>query len=640
MATLSLLFKDLREHGLAALALLFGSFVTVLVALLQNENSAYSLSPFEVVRFILLTLFPLLAVILGNRLLVREYLSGTRLFVEALPVGLMLPLVLKYLVGLSYLLFLTVVIVGSSALVAGVADDVTPFYAGLMFGKSAALVLLYWSISFCFSLCGFLRVAMYMTLSATVLMLINTSGIDASRVPPIDLLDRDLFVYERDIVPWRAIIGTVVIAAFFTAAGFLIARLGEGSVAARLAKPMSRRDYVVLGVLVMGGIGVWSALQQRLERESFEFTSSTVIRLEEARISVSYLSSEYEDSGRAVALRLENTLLGMQAALGLPVLAPVRVSLFPDKDKHDIEYATIDGAFFGGNWLDHDSYDDMIMDSVILHGLLSSITGGRAVFEPYHWVLDGFTRWWVEQGLRPIDPLHREELLARAMYALSREAQVVNLITHWQLTAERFAYPTAEALAWSAMAFLEETKGADVVIALAREFLTKRIPVSSLASFKDRRVSTAERFESVTGLMWTEFVEQWQQWLIVEANTPGVIQRLSYIPPFRGRVVSTNDAGAHSLDGRYELIPTVDAGVWDGVEFFGECAMKHSLLAPFDDEFDVVKDDADIQDCALDTEHRLYSYYAPGDRVFIALDFISADFHQPIRLHAERVTIP
>ena len=95
MATISLLAKDLREHGLAALALLFGALLIILVALLQNQTAAYSMSPFEVVRFTLLTLFPLVAIMLGNRLFVREYMSGTRLFVEALPVGLLRPLILK-----------------------------------------------------------------------------------------------------------------------------------------------------------------------------------------------------------------------------------------------------------------------------------------------------------------------------------------------------------------------------------------------------------------------------------------------------------------------------------------------------------------------------------------------------------------
>jgi len=467
-------------------------------------------------------------------------------------------------------------------------------------------------------------------------MLVNTPGIDTSRFPPMALLDRDLFVYERDLVPWRAIVGTAIIAAIFTIAGFLIARLGEGSVAARLAKPMSRRDYVVLGVLVMAGVGVWTALQQRLDRESFEFTSNTVVRIEDPRISVSYLLPEHEASGRAVAARLEETLVGMQAALGLPRLAPVRVSLFPTKEKHDIEYATIDGAFFGGNWLEHDRYDDMIMDSVILHGLLSSTTGGRAVFEPYHWILDGFTRWWVEQGQGPIDPSHREELLARAMFAIERDASVTDLVSRWQLTADRFAYPTAEALAWSAMAYLEEIQGAPVVHALARQFLIKPVPATSIGSYQDRQSKTAERFESVTGLLWDEFTMQWKQWLIAEAGNAGVIQRLSSIPPFNGRITASSEGGVHSLDGDYELI----AGTAGNTGELGSCIMKHSYLGPFDDEFDVTIDDADEQNCSLDTRHRLYSYYAPGDRVFVALDFHGEDFHQPLRLHSERLTIP
>ena len=150
----SLLGKDIREHRLAALCLGGGALVMVLLLLAWNSDAPYSMSPFEIVRFALVSFLPLIALIVGNRLVVREYLSGTRLFVEALPVGSTVPLLIKYLLGWVYLAALAVIMVLLAAQKAGIADDVTPDYVWLIIGKTLVMTTLYWSVVFCFSLCA------------------------------------------------------------------------------------------------------------------------------------------------------------------------------------------------------------------------------------------------------------------------------------------------------------------------------------------------------------------------------------------------------------------------------------------------------------------------------------------------------
>lgn len=642
MVSYALIAKDLREHRLTALFLAGGCLIVVLILLEQNAYSAYSMSTFEIVRFSLLTFLPLIALIVGNRLIVNEYLNGTWLFVEALPVGSFVPMLLKYVLGFVYIAMLATVMVLLAGKRAGIADDVTTDYMLLILVKTWIMVSLYWSVVFCFSLCGYLRVALYLLAAALVTLLIYYPGLDSTAFPPIALMDSQLFVYERDVVPLQDMAWTLVLSAVFTLAGFLLIRLGEGSVVERLAKPMTRRDYVALGVLAASGFALASALMEKNEREPINFSNTHVVNLEDPYVSVLYLSEEYKESATNRASTISDLLSRLQATLALSNLPTVRLALSPGREKHDIDYSTTDGVFVTANWLEHDSYDDAILDTVILHGMLSAQTNGRGVFEPFHWVLDGFTRWWVEQGNGAVDNSHRDELVARALLTLEREPEAFRLITRWQLTADHFSYPAAEALAWAAMSYLEQSQGRDVVVRLATEFLTKPSGSSLLASMRDTSSDVHLRVESIIGMSMEQFHDGWQQWLRNQQQREGVQQLIAEVPALVGTITSTTSAaGVRALEASYEVDEQL-AGRANRFDLLsGECVLKHERIGPFDAEFDVLDDDERRAFCQSDVvAHRISSRYTSGDRVFVALDFEGEQFHQPVRLHAQRVYIP
>ena len=641
MVVSSLLGKDFREHRLAAVCLGGGALVMVLLLLAWNSDAPYSMSPFEIVRFALLSFLPLIALIVGNRLVVREYLSGTRLFVEALPVGSTVPLLLKYLLGWFYLAALAVIMVLLAAQQAGIADDVTPDYVWLIIGKTLVMTTLYWSVVFCFSLCGHLRIALYLLSAALVALIAWYPGIDSERFAPFALMDDQLFVFERDLIPWSDIGGTAVLALAFTLVGFLLTRVGEGSVVERLAKPMTRRDYVALGVLAASGLTLWSTLLEQNQRDPIEFSSEFVVRMTDPAVSVLYLEEDYEASATAMAQRLSALLTRLQASLGLVQLPDVKLVLSPERDPHDIDYATADGVFITANWLQHDSFDDAILDSVILHGVLSAQTGGRAMFEPYHWVLDGFTRWWVEQGNGPLDPEHQAELIARALWVLDAEPETARLVDRWQLTADRFSYPSAESLAWAAMSYLEERVGRDKVLALANEFLVRPVAGNVAGSLQDRRINVHERLERVLEMPLDSFRSDWQNWLFKQRNDEPVRGYLAGIPALKGRLVMRRTpAGVQELEAWYVPRDTALNLQTDSSVLPGKCIMKHDYIGPFDTEIEVTDDYDDTVKCQTDSAaHLLNSVYSQGDRVYFALDYDGPGFHQPLRLHAERLTI-
>ena len=642
MAFYALLAKDLREHRLAALFLAGGCLVVVLILLEQNSIAAYSMSTFEIVRFSLVTFLPLIALIVGNRLIVNEYLNGTWLFVEALPIGSFIPMLLKYVLGFVYIATIATVMVLLAGKRAGIADDVTPDYLLLILIKTWVMVSLYWSVVFCFSLCGYLRVALYLVTAALIALLMYYPGLDSSAFPPIALMDGQLFVYERDVVPMQDMAWTLVLSAVFTAAGFLLTRLGEGSVIERLAKPMTRRDYVTLGVLAASGLALASALIEQNQRDPINFSNTHVVNLEDPDVSILYLSEEYKESATKRAATISDLLSSLQATLALPHLPTVRLALSPARDKHDIDYSTVDGVFITANWLEHDSYDDAILDTVILHGLLSAQTNGRGVFEPYHWVLDGFTRWWVEQGDGDLVASHRDELVARALLTLEREPQAFKLMARWQLTADKFSYPSAEALAWAAVSYLEQSQGREVVIQLASEFLTEPQGNSALASLRDSASDARPRVESIIGMSMEQFHEGWQTWLFEQQQSDGVQKLLSAVPALSGTINSTTSPeGVRALQASYAVDEQLSGRAERMDLLVGECVMKHERIGPFDTEFDVLDDDESRVFCQADAvAHSISSRYTSGDRVFVALDFEGEQFHQPVRLHAQRVYIP
>lgn len=642
MAAYALIAKDVREHRTAALFLGAGCLVVVLLLLAQNSVAAYSMSAFEIVRFALLGFLPLIALIVGNRLIVNEYLSGTRLFVEALPVGIVVPLMLKYLLGFAYIVLIATAMVLLAAQQAGIADDVNLHYVLLILSKTWVMVTLYWSVVFCFSLCGYLRIALYLVTAALIGILAYYPGLDSSAFAPMALMDDQLFVYERDIIPWAEMGLTLLLSLVFSVAGFVLTRLGEGSVMERLAKPMTRRDYVALGVLAAAGIALASTLLENNQRDPISFSNNNVIRLNDPNVSILYLDPQYEPSAREYADRISQSLTQLQATLGLQRVPTVRLALSPGREKHDIDYATHDGVFISANWLEHDSYDNAILDSVIMHGVLSAQTNGRSVFEPYHWVLDGFTRWWIEQGARALIPEHRDELVARALLTLERDPEGWQLVGRWQLIADRFSYPSAEALAWAAFTYLEQTQGREAVIKLAGEFLTSPVGSTAIASIRDESRRAIERVEAVVGMSLHEFHAGWQEWLENLEKEPGVQRLMNSVPAIRGVVSSDTDpSGVRSLNGSYQIATEYSGQVDDLSLLEGRCVMKHDYIGPFDTEFDVPDEYEDVSDCIVDgVAHRVSSTYTSGDRVFVALDYEGGLFHQPIRQHAQRVYIP
>jgi len=635
MVWISLLFKDVREHALAMLALAVGFVVVVLVAIMQQRLGEFSMSGFEVVRFSLITIVPLIAFIVGNRLIAREYVGGTRHFVEALPTRDFAPLLVKYVFGLVYLCMLCALVVLLAALSASSAEDIDQQYIQLLLIKTIAIGSLIWSIVFFVSFTGRIRLIVYVAMGLFVMYFMNQPSFDASRFAPLELIDRQLFVFEREIFPWQDLLETMLIALGFVLAGFALALINEGSIAEQLGRPVSGRDLAVFGLLGLGCMVVFVTLQKRWETEEYKLTGLHVLRSEEPKLAVSYIDEKHRDQAETIVALLSTTLAGFKADIGLDRLPQVQITLNTEFEQTEVTAELIDGVLLSANFVDYDEFEYSQLTTFALHHVLLSLTNQRWDFETRHWLLDGFSRWWTEGAAQATSSANNNELFAHALIALRRLDEFDNPLQHWQTITDQFGIEATDALSYSALLFIAQTKDVETVVQLAADYINEDVGSSSIESLQHLFNSDTERFESITGLQWQEFNEQWRDWLSDFESVPEVAKLVASVPRINGEITAAvDDSGVHRLEGRYTQMDGYISGVG------GECVLRHQITSPFDTETWIQNRKRDRAECVTDVvAHSVESEYAPGDRVFGVLEFESEQFHRPIPLWVGRIHV-
>ena len=634
MAWLSLLFKDLREHTVALTFLMVGFVLVVSVVLQQNRSGTFSLSGLQVVRFALITVIPLITFIVGNRLIAREYIGGTRQFIEALPIMPAAQLIQKYLFGLFFLLMLGVLLVWIAVVSSSAAELIDERYMLLVLTKTLAVIVLYWSIVFCFSFTGPIRLVLYIGLALSVMFLINLPTFDASRLGPIGVMDPQLFVFERTEFPVQDLIETFLIALAFTLVGFLLALVNEGSLVERLSKPISMRDFAAVALLGIASFGVYSTVKEKWDVPSYEFSSERVLRSETTPVSVMYLSDDYRDAGEAVLQSLQTTMGQFQTDLGLARLPTVRVSLDTNRERTDIDPRLISGVLINANYVDFDSFELANMGFMAMHHTLLNMNNNRLDYETRHWVLDGLARWWAEGAANSPSSPHNPELLALAVFAKDRLPDSAHPLLAWQTITDTLGFELADALSYSAILYLQERLGKEAVFALATDYLSESVASNSLESLRHMFHSDVARFKSVTGLPLDEFLADWLVWLDGLEQEESINAMLIQIPRLQADVESVTSNGIPRLQVQYRALDNyvqVDSGV---------CVLRHQYHSAYDEETMMLEKERDRQPCEIGTiAHDIYAGYAPGDRAYVVVEFETESFHRPVPLWIGRINI-
>lgn len=627
--------KDVREHGLSFFVLGLGFFLVLLVVFEQQRSGAFSMSGFEVVRFSLITVIPLVSFIVGNRLIVREYVGGTRRFVESLPINRFTPLLVKYFIGLVFIVALALLMVWFAAATASAAENITPRYLQLLLMKTGVIALLYWSVVFFVSFTGRIRLVIYVVMGLTLMYFVNMPNFDETRFAPLAIMERTLFVFERDVLPVQDLIETAVLALLFVIAGFSLALFNEGSIAEQLGKPISKRDMAAFALLGMGCLTVYTTLQKKWETETYALSGEYVLRSEVPVLAVSYIDDTYKAQAQQVLDSLQPTVETFKTDIGLDRLPQVQIALNTELETGEIEPELIDGVLVSANFTDYDSYEIAQLNSVAMHHLLLSLTNRRWDYESRHWILDGLSRWWIEGADNAPKSSNNNELLARALVAKRRFYLQKNPLLEWQTTSDLHGFEGGDALSYSALLYLQEIKGTETILRLAAEYINEDVGSSSIESVQRLIESDENRFEQITGVGIQTFTDDWISWLDQYKSDNEVAVRLNSVPKITGKVVSVIDeSGVVKLEAQYRAMQDYD-GLGDGL-----CVLRYQLTSAFDMETSIYERNRDKQPCVVEgIAHSVESPFAPGDRVYAVVEFETDGFHRPLIMWSGRLHV-
>jgi len=465
----ALLCKEWREHRWVLLA------VVLLLALAQAValNGAGTMgSPMVAYQKVVVLMAPLISLVFANRLVVREYMGRTQLFLETLPVSRSQVLAVKWLLGMAVLLLAMAACLGATLLVARGQVLLTPHYVALVAIRSASFVFLCYALAFMVGLTGRYRVVVWPLLLLCLVAADTTGQLPVAKWAPLYLVQESM-VYERGGLPLQAVSITCAIAAALVAATFALALSAEGSLVVALSRRMRPRELSAVTIGFMTVLMAISVLEARKPKPPFELAHA-VRSTDGPPVAVGFAGSP--GVARALANALSSDLARMQAFLALR--DPPALTALPDDalDGDAFQRAALpnaDGVVVRAAFTSS-AFDDEGFRAYALASWMGWHSRGRAAEEDRRWLLDGAAQWLVARDL----PQQQEKLALRAAFAArllqDRPASARRLLHEWLSVREQLGPCLADALAWRMVAALAQDMGQPRFQALARSVLGGR----------------------------------------------------------------------------------------------------------------------------------------------------------------------
>ncbi len=473
----ALFYKEWREHRWVLLALLVLLALAQTVALLGADKMG---SPMIAYQQVVALMAPLTALVLANRLVVREYIGRTQLFLETLPVSRSQVLAGKWLLGIAVLLLAMAACLGATLFFARGQVLLTPHYVGLVAIRSASFVFFCHALVFLVGLTGRYRYIVWALLLLCTIMADKTGQAAAANWPPFYLVQQSM-VYEKLALPLREVLITCAIAAALVAATFVSALSAEGSLVVALSRRMRPREKsaVTIGFLALAMAG--TVIEARKPKPPFELARA-VRSAGGPPVAVGMAGPG--DAAQALADALSSDLARMQAFLALP--KPPALTALPDDalDGDAFQRAALpnaDGVVVRAAFT-NSAFDREGFRAYALASWLQWHSRGKAAEEDRRWLLDGAAQWLVARDL----PQQQEKLALRAAFGArllqARPGGARRAVHEWLGVREELGPCLADALAWRMVAWLAQDMGQARFQALARSVLGERPPDDARAS--------------------------------------------------------------------------------------------------------------------------------------------------------------
>ena len=464
---MALIRKEWREHWRFILVLhLIGSVIFGLVWVTAHN----AVSQFQAWRSQVVMFGTLAALVLPNRLVMREYGLGTQLFLEVLPVSRGTVLLTKWLFGWCALMLFFVPAFGI-ALVA-VRDQVylRADLVGLVALRSIVYLLFVYAGAFAIALTLRFRFVVWGLLFLLAATLGERVQLPTAEWPPF-LVAGEAMALLGAPPPWHEIIVTAVLALGLMGVCLTLAVSARGALAVVLARRMSSRARTLVAVAFGVVAGLLTLVEKRVPPPPFRLEQA-VSSQGEPVVKVGWMGEVGGMPPARLAAQISSDLAAMRAWLGLRELAPV--SLVPDawREAHEISFGkarpnqVLVRAALGAPELALPQLREMVRIAEILDQSPAYIWR-----EDRTWLLRGFSAWWEADRTEGYAALlqRRADLAARLLraYGLDDEAALRRADTTDELLGECLG----SAWAWRAVQTLHDRLGPDRYRTLMRAAL-------------------------------------------------------------------------------------------------------------------------------------------------------------------------
>lgn len=628
--------KDLLQNKMSLIFLTAFMFIIYGLQMLGTLVSPRTMGFLTSESSFLLVFIPLSAIVLGNRLVVKEYHSRTQLFIESLPISRIEMVLVKYFTGLVFLLLFTVITVLIASGLSYRSDPVSGIFLLILLSRSAMFCYFVWSFLFAMGFMGRLRIPIYLLLIFTLTIIKLTSEIEITQSGPLALIMYD-FPLERYNFPVKNLLQTFSLGSVWLVLALLISLINEGSIAESLAKPMSQREKAVIGVIIVGFLLSATLLESKRVKDPYKFNSDAVIISEIEPIEILYIHDELKPDAEVLNKFLENKISDLHNTFGLKKIPPVRVAFRDSLDRDKFETAKLssnDGVLVRANFKDPDTWCINDFTSYLIKEILDHFTHNRTRFAPKQWLHDGFSCWWAHGGFSMESEFHKT-LLLRSMFAIKEQTLNPQIIKEWPIFQERFGGPVAEAVAYSGLAYLQISKGKDTVINLVKSVYGREIPNDSRETIYEFFHPMSVIFEEQTGENWEDFISGWADWINKTASLNEFETKLAVIPEVKGKIdIIKKEGNIREIIYEFNFSHIPDSGY--------VCSLLHKKLSPFDSVISpetLLREEIKyLKDSELKQRH-LTGKYNSGERVFLALEYDSDTLGIPVRILSLRINI-
>jgi len=610
-ALAALAWKDAVQH--AWLVPAFGLVLPLgwLLFLLSALGQPATVTLLEAHLWATRILLPLVALILGNRLVVAEYHGRTQQFLEALPIHRAQLVLVKWALGGAVVLTAAALSLGAGALAASFREPIDPGFLGRIGARTALFSLAAWSFFFVMGFLGRVRFAGYLAIAAGLGLLARTTDLELLRFGPFAMVAGDL-VLERDLWPWEAMAQTAVAAAVLLGTALVLSGVRDGGLAETLAKPMAQREKAAIGIAIVALLIAWAKLAPPDARAPYDFPEEDVARSARVPLEVYYGRPELRADAEAVLARLEEELPQLGRALGWSEIPAVHVMISERLDTGGTEPVAVgddDGLALRANFVRGPGWDEDAFVGEVVGRVLDEHTDGRSYWEPYGWLRDGIAEWWpTRDGELP------RGVVLRALFATRARGVDGDRLRRWDLFREREGFAPTEALAATGVAALVEAGGRDSVLSLARDVFGPVPPDDSRPVIGAWWRPMPARERAHLGMDRGALCRRWNDWLA---------QRRALVPAALAALARAEASLSteQSAEGLLDLVARVRSPV--PLPEGSTVSLLHLRMGPFD--HDVWPWEPSFEDRlwpagAREMEVRVRGHYGRGTRVWAAID--------------------